>query len=182
MPIAPPQTSGNNPQTLGRMIRARYGPKAQQAYLKLVAAHPEATPLQVAKAFILSVSIKGLAQAIKDAESGTAAAIGQASSSGFGTTALGGGGGSDWAHLFVRLAEFGVGALLVALGIQAILRRTQTGQQIQGAVIGIAGATPPGRAVRTEVAARQRVRQTAQESATYRRASRIRNERLARQQ
>jgi hypothetical protein len=51
-------------------------------------------------------------------------------------------GGNDWQHLLVRIAEFMVGATLIAVGINALIVRSKTGQT----VINIAGATAGGTA------------------------------------
>jgi hypothetical protein len=51
----------------------------------------------------------------------------------------GDGGQTDWTHLFTRLAEFGIGAILVIIGLNAIVGRTKTGQSVQRIVV--SGAT-----------------------------------------
>jgi len=48
----------------------------------------------------------------------------------------------DWQHLFIRLAEFGIGALLVAVGVGAVLRKTPPVQEAKNTVIRVAGVVP----------------------------------------
>jgi len=52
------------------------------------------------------------------------------------------GGQSDWTHLFIRLAEFAVGAILVIIGFNAIVAKTKTGQKIEVLATGVAGRIP----------------------------------------
>ena len=47
----------------------------------------------------------------------------------------GDGGQTDWTHLATRLAEFGIGAILVIIGFNAIVAKTKTGQAVQRIVI-----------------------------------------------
>jgi len=181
MPIAPPRDKfgAHTAAFWENYFRHHYGKKGGDAYAAMVRSNPDATPDQVAQAFLLNIATKGFSKALADAMSGTAAAVGQAAKSGFGTTALGG--GQDWQHLFIRLAEFAIGAALIVVGLQAMLRHTEGYQKTKSAVIGVVGVTPPARAARVEMGARRQVRKTAEESAITRRASRLRNERLAKQ-
>lgn len=50
--------------------------------------------------------------------------------------------GSDWAHLMTRLAEFGIGAILVIIGFNAIVSRTKGYQKVETVVTGVAGKVP----------------------------------------
>lgn len=50
--------------------------------------------------------------------------------------------GNDWQHLMVRLAEFGIGAILLIIGFNAIVSRTKGYQRIETVVTGVAGKVP----------------------------------------
>ena len=55
------------------------------------------------------------------------------------------GGGSDWQHLLIRGAEFLVGAMLIVVGVQALIVRSKAGQtviQTTGTVASVAKAVP----------------------------------------
>jgi hypothetical protein len=54
----------------------------------------------------------------------------------------GGAQGSDWAHLMTRLAEFGIGAILVIIGFNAVVSRTKGYQRVETVVTGVAGKVP----------------------------------------
>jgi hypothetical protein len=81
----------------------------------------------------------------------------------------------------IRFAEFAIGAILIIVGLNAVLARTKAGQGVQKIAVEAVGMTPPARAVRTEIGARREVAKTAQSSAIVRRSSRLRNDRLSRQ-
>ena len=51
-------------------------------------------------------------------------------------------GQSDWTHLAIRLAEFGIGIVLVIIGFNAIVAKTKTGQKIQMVATGVATKVP----------------------------------------
>jgi len=61
-----------------------------------------------------------------------------------GSTGGGGGGSSgdsgqtDWTHLAIRLAEFGIGIILVIIGFNAIVAKTKVGQKIEVVATGVA--------------------------------------------
>ena len=122
-----------------QLIGQKYGRRARSAYLKMVSDNPNIDPRTVARSFILNIGIKGLDQAIQDALVGTQSAFAQGAASGFGTAGLGGGGASDdWKNLFTRLAEFGIGAVLIIVGLNAILSRTKVYQNTEKVVAGVA--------------------------------------------
>lgn len=50
--------------------------------------------------------------------------------------------GDDWAHLMTRLAEFSIGAILVIIGLNAIMSRTKGYQRVETVVTGVAGKVP----------------------------------------
>jgi len=49
---------------------------------------------------------------------------------GKGSTQPSDGGQSDWTNLFTRLAEFGIGVILITIGISALVGHTKTFQTI----------------------------------------------------
>jgi hypothetical protein len=50
----------------------------------------------------------------------------------------GSGGQSDWTNLMTRLAEFGIGAILIIIGINAIVSRTKTYKTVVQTAGGVA--------------------------------------------
>lgn len=60
-------------------------------------------------------------------------------------------GGDDWSHLLTRIAEFTVGAILIAVGINYLFLRSKTGQTVVNIAAGTAtgGAGKVARATRT---------------------------------
>src|SRR5215472_18238155 len=65
------------------------------------------------------------------------APVGPGSGSG-GSGGSGDSGQSDWTNLMVRLAEFGIGAILVIIGFNAIVSRTKSYQRVETVVSGVA--------------------------------------------
>src|SRR5215467_682548 len=195
MPPAP--VIGHTEDYYSKYFLQNYGLAAMQAYQRLVKANPQVTPGQAAQAFAYNIIANGLKKALTAGITGVGIATAQATGGAAGgltgpNLGLGldsrpdGGQGSqsqsEWGHLFIRFAEFTIGAVLIIVGLNAMLRRTQAYQNTKQAVVGVVGMTPPARAVRTEIGARKYVRQTAEKSAIQRRASVIRNDRLSRQQ
>lgn len=144
MPLAPPQTSGNNATTIANSIGKTYGPAARAAYLKMVAKYPQYTPLEVAKAFFTEITAKGLKNALQSGVTGVGSALGAAAGSGFGTDFLGNLGSptDDWKHLLLRIGEFIIGLGLVALGVWAIVRKTDTYKAAEKTAISAAAVVP----------------------------------------
>lgn len=59
--------------------------------------------------------------------------------------------GDDWSHLFTRIAEFGIGAILIAVGINYLFLKSKTGQTVVNIAAGTAtgGTGRVARGVRT---------------------------------
>jgi|SRR5215831_72086 len=133
-------------------------------YKKYMSQHPKADPVQVYNQTVAGLDVflqsgRSLADAIASAvgtqgniTSQFVKGVGKGaeditkSASGFGL------GGSDWQHLLIRLAEFGIGGILIAVGIAAILGKTKTGQT----VINVAeDVIPAGRAAKVARPARR---------------------------
>ena len=53
-------------------------------------------------------------------------------------------GQGDWTNLVTRLAEFGIGAILLIIGFNAIVSKTKGYQKIETVVTGTAGRMVPG--------------------------------------
>jgi hypothetical protein len=130
LPIQP----GQNASLYQQDITAQYGVAAGNAYRQLVLSNKNSnvSAYQLAEVYLTEIVGKGLASAISDVANGTLAATASASGSGFGLPgALGGtssGSGNDWQHLMIRLAEFAIGGILVAIGVNAMLRKSETYQ------------------------------------------------------
>jgi hypothetical protein len=63
-------------------------------------------------------------------------------SSGSGSGTAPGSGGDDWSHLMTRLAEFAIGAILVIIGINAVVSKTKGYQRVETVVTGMASKVP----------------------------------------
>jgi len=61
------------------------------------------------------------------------------------------GGGDDWSHLLTRIAEFTVGAILIAVGLNYLFIRSKAGQTVINVAAGTAtgGGGRAARAVRS---------------------------------
>ena len=131
-----------NQQYPGKGAGAAYTAFANKA----IANDPSTTPYVAAKAFLDSIMLEGLGQAIKSATEG----IGQGTAKVPGALPGSipaipsvGGTGSDWQHLLLRFAEFGLGASIVIIGIAAIVAKTKGGQKVETIVT---GAVTPAKA------------------------------------
>jgi hypothetical protein len=110
-------------------------------------AHPKADPTQVYETVVTRLEAAGhLPGTIGQAIGTTAGIFGVIPSSvGKGLhNALGGGGQSDWTNLMIRLAEFGIGAILLIIGFNAIVSKTKGYQRIETVVAGSARRAVPG--------------------------------------
>lgn len=67
---------------------------------------------------------------------------GSGSGSGSGGGGSGGSGDTDWQNLLTRFAEFGIGAIIIIIGFNAIVSRTKGYQRVEGVVTGVAGKVP----------------------------------------
>lgn len=103
-----------------------------------IANDPSVSPYEVARAFTTNIAFKGLGEAIKEATQGIAQGTAKvpAALPGSIPSIPGTSGGDDWAHLTTRLAEFGIGASLVLIGISAFIARSKAGQTTEKIVIG----------------------------------------------
>jgi hypothetical protein len=118
-------------------IQKQYGSAAAKLYQQMLKAYPQLSPKQVVQILAMQITGQGLSKVLSEGMGGVGNALAQASGSGFGTTALGnlgGGGGNDWQHLLLRIAEFLIGGILVAVGINAMLKKSDTYQKAAGTV------------------------------------------------
>lgn len=128
---SPTQTT--RPQALSyyaSLLQQSYGSSIAQSFLKYANAHPNLTAydaLQNWASFIAAHLGPGLAQAIKSfvQEQGNITKQFAQAPAGLGQVT------QDWQHLLLRLAEFGIGGILITVGLIAILRKTEAGQQTE---------------------------------------------------
>jgi hypothetical protein len=117
-----------------------FGDSVGQAFIKFANGSASGLSAQkAASAFALIISQQGIAGAIKAGSGGIANFLKGSATGGANTLAgLTGGSGSDWQHLLLRISEFVVGGLLVAIGLNAMLRKSDVYQQAQKAAVGTA--------------------------------------------
>jgi hypothetical protein len=152
IPNVPPHTAGY----YQAFFTEHFGAAMGKAYAGILKKDPSATPTQAAQALLVAISTKGVAGALAQGIGG----LGKIATPPPNPLGIGGANdntsGSDWQHLFTRLAEFAIGATLIVVGLVAVMSKTKTGQAVTGLAVNVAGVTPPGRAVRTASMAERR--------------------------
>lgn len=120
-----------------------------ELYIQYMQKHPHADAQQVYKTVVARLQeVANLPGTIGSAIGATATIIGKAGPAagvGINKAAQGlGGGQGDWTNLVTRLAEFGIGAILLIIGFNAIVSKTKGYQRIETVVTGTAGRVVPG--------------------------------------
>jgi hypothetical protein len=142
-PATPPAGDTRNQQIAiyAADFAAQFGDNVGQAFANWARgnARRKFSPAQLAQAFATIIATQGVSKAIGAGAGGLGGFLGASGSAGLGTlNNLSGSGTNDWQHLLIRIGEFVVGGLLIAIGLNAMLRRTDVYQQAQKAAVSTA--------------------------------------------
>jgi hypothetical protein len=132
-PVTPPAGSTRNQQIAiyAADFAAQFGDQVGQAFANWARgnARRKFTPLQLANAFATIIATQGVSKAIGAGAGGLGQFLGASGAAGLDTLGNLSGGSNDWQHLLVRIGEFLAGGLLIAVGLNAMLRRTDVYRQ-----------------------------------------------------
>ncbi|MGI0135325.1 MAG: hypothetical protein ACREBW_10260 [Candidatus Micrarchaeaceae archaeon] len=138
-PVGPPPGDTRNQQidVYAADFAAQFGDKVGQAFANWArgSARKNFSVAQLAQAFATIIATQGVAKAIGAGAGGLGGFLGASGSAGLGTLNNMAGGTNDWQHLLIRIGEFMVGGLLIAVGLNSMLRQTNVYKQAQNAAV-----------------------------------------------